>query len=136
KTFGEASRTGEDSGGGGHGHSHGLTDEYSLHEGHSHDGGGDTDTDSGAGETELSVNAGYQLTKRFSLNLGVAYSPGFGVGDPTAGVGYSRRTGKSMTWSGTFSATAPLSKTSKDNYKITTLTVGAGPTWTKGKYTL
>lgn len=116
-------------------HSHALRgrDGYALHEGHSHEGGeaGEAGT-----ATEFAISAGYALTKRLGTELEIGVSPDTGLADPTLGATYTFPLNKSTAVGTSLSATAPLSSESEKNYKIATISLSSGPTWSKGKFTV
>lgn len=135
KSFGGETAEGDGGSEAEHGHSHGLRNAgYSLHEGHSHDEGAEGE-EASADEPTFSLSAGYRLSKRWGLALGLAFAPTAGIGDPQLGVNHSRVLSKTSNLLSSFSASLPLSKASNDTYKITTLSVGTGPVWVKNRYT-
>lgn len=135
KSFGSESNEGSGEGGGSeaaHGHAH------LVGEGHAHDAGGEgsSEEDSVNGvEPTVTLNAGYRLSEKIGLNLGLGFVPSSGLTDPSAGGTYSMKLSRSMSGNASLSATVPLSEASRKSYKITTVSLAAGPTVTRGRWT-
>lgn len=124
-----------------HEHEHGEGEEdhthlqgAALHGGH---GGGGTPGETGGepdGQPYFSLNAGYEITDRWQLNLTQGFSTGTGIADTALGITHNYPFSSRLKLSTQAFATAPISKASKETYKMTTFMVGAGPTWSKGRW--
>ncbi len=117
------------------GHTH-LTEGLGLHGGHG--GGGAPGEESGEpdGQPYFSATAGYALSERWQLNLTQGFSTGTGIADTAFGITFNLPMSKRLKLSTTVAATAPISKESKESFKTTTVMIGAGPTWQKGRWEL
>lgn len=105
-----------------------------LHGGH---GGGGNPAEAGGepdGQPYFSVNAGYELTERWQLNLTQGYSVSTGIADTAFGITYNLPFSKRLKLASQLFATAPISEESKASYKMTTIVVSTGPTWEKGRW--
>lgn len=105
-----------------------------LHGGH---GGGGTPGEAGGepdGQPYFSLNAGYEITERWQLNLTQGFSTSEGIADTALGVTYHYPFSSRLKLSTQAFATAPVSQESKESYKMTTVMIGAGPTWEKGRW--
>lgn len=114
------------------GHTH-LMEGLGLHGGH----GGGTPGEAGGepdGQPYFSATAGYELSERWQLNLTQGFSSNTGIADTAFGITFSLPMTKRLKLSTTAAATAPISQESKDSFKITTVMIGAGPTWKKGRW--
>ena len=111
-----------------------LIDE--SHEGH--DSGHSTDDGSSDEKPSLAPFFGarmtYQATETYSAILTAGYFTNTGIADLTAGIGAAVPFTSRVVGNASLYAAVPVSKVSRDSYKITTVTATAGPTYRQGKW--
>ena len=110
-----------------------------LDEGHEgHDSGDNADDSSDDAKPGLAPFFGarmtYQATKAYSAILTAGYFTNTGIADPTVGIGAALPFSSRIVGNASLYAAAPVSKVSRDSYKITTVTATAGPTYRQGKW--
>ena len=99
------------------------------HEGH--DGGGGDASGSGSSasfSTYFSAGVAYRMSKQVSLNLNFGYIfSDADLMDPSLGLSYSQPFAKKISLNYNVNLSAPVSKSSQNQFKITTLSISAGP---------
>ncbi len=99
------------------------------HEGH--DGGGGDTSGSGSSasfSTYFSAGVAYRMSKQVSLNLNFGYIfSDADLMDPSLGLSYSQPFAKKISLNYNVNLSAPVSKSSQNQFKITTLSISAGP---------
>ncbi len=114
-------------GGDSHGHAHGLRlAEEDEHEEEAEEAGA---------EVELSLSAGYRVTPRIETGLELGFSPEAGILDPTLRGSHTHPLAKNLRLGSSLSLTIPVSKASRDDYKLTTVSLSSGPSLKRGKFT-
>lgn len=84
----------------------------------------------------VTARGGYQLSRVTSLTVAALTDFQQGFGDPTLGVSFNFPLTRGLMGMASFEAAAPLSTISRDNSKITTLIISAGPMYHKYGYSL
>ena len=120
-------------------------DLHLMHDGDDHGGG----TDSGgeeardAGSTAapafdpiLTARVDYDFTKKVGFGLSLGYRNSVGIQDAEAGPTLRLPIGKHASFKSALTASYPASKSSRQNYKITTLKLVTGPSYEMGRYSL
>lgn len=97
---------------------------------------GDAGTTAPAFDPMFTARVGYQFTKKLGLGLNLGYGLSGGLSDPEFGPSLRLSLSKRLSMNGAFTATAPLSKSSRANFKITSIKLTGGPTLTIKKLSL
>lgn len=131
--FGGSSASSEESGShAGHQHLTGP-ESFSLHNGDGESHGGESGAKEGENgstlEPTLLATVGYKFSKRLALNLDLSYGFSTGIGDPSLGLAIRGPKIGSVSSTIVPSITAPLSKASRESYKVTTFSLSYNPTW-------
>lgn len=133
----------------------GNTDDHSghqhllLHEGENHgdsgggsttgaegDTGGDGRTTAPAFDPTFTAKLDYGFTKILGLGLLLGYGYSGGLLDPEFGPTLKLPIGKKATFTSALTASYPASKAGRQNYKITSIKLVAGPNYEMGRFSL